>query len=109
MTTDCGSTQLFYREVLYWKSLSHVNVVPFLGAADFPRPFSLVSHWMVNGNIIQFLKAHPTANPIFFVRAAVSPFRGVLEAKIFESSSSTWQMGWNICIQSALYTVILKA
>jgi serine/threonine protein kinase len=77
MTTDCGSTQLFYREVLYWKPLSHVNVVPFLGAADFPGPFSLVSHWMVNGNINQFLKANPTTNRIVLVSAALSPFCGV--------------------------------
>jgi hypothetical protein len=68
--TELTSTKLFCREVLYWKPLSHTNVVPFLGAAAVPKPFSLVSHWMANGNINQFLLAHPTENRMVLVRAA---------------------------------------
>jgi serine/threonine protein kinase len=69
-STELTSTKLFYREVLYWRPLSHANVVPFLGAAAFPKPFSLVSPWMENGNINQFLRVHPTENRMFFVSVA---------------------------------------
>ncbi|KAJ7584964.1 kinase-like domain-containing protein [Mycena floridula] len=49
------------REALVWKQLDHPNVLPFLGVnVDLFAPsFCLVSPWMSNGNLIQFLHQHP--------------------------------------------------
>ncbi|KAJ7575155.1 kinase-like domain-containing protein, partial [Mycena floridula] len=49
------------REALVWKQLHHPNVLPFLGASEdlFPPSFCLISPWMTNGNLIDYLKDHP--------------------------------------------------
>ncbi|KAF9257175.1 kinase-like protein [Marasmius fiardii PR-910] len=51
----------FYKEALLWTQLSHPNVLPFLGVntTDFSGRFCLVSPWMVNGEIKNFLKENP--------------------------------------------------
>jgi len=47
-----------------WKALDHPNVVSLLGVPkDRSRlTFAMVSEWMVNGNINEFVKAHRDAN-----------------------------------------------
>ncbi|KAJ7598719.1 kinase-like domain-containing protein [Mycena floridula] len=49
------------REALVWKQLNHPNVLPFLGVNVelFAPSFCLVSPWMSNGNLMQFLDRHP--------------------------------------------------
>ncbi|KAF8156287.1 kinase-like domain-containing protein [Mycena galopus ATCC 62051] len=49
------------REALVWKQLDHPNVLPFLGVSVelFAPSFCLVSPWMANGNLIEYLRAHP--------------------------------------------------
>ncbi|KAJ7584946.1 hypothetical protein C8J56DRAFT_1053351 [Mycena floridula] len=49
------------REALVWKQLNHPNVLPFLGVnVDLFAPsFCLVSPWMSNGNLMQFLQRNP--------------------------------------------------
>ncbi|KZO97470.1 kinase-like protein, partial [Calocera viscosa TUFC12733] len=49
----------------------HPNIVPFLGIADYakicPGGFSqlcLVSPWMADGNIMEYLKKNPTVSPL---------------------------------------------
>uniref|UniRef100_A0A0W0G7R4 Protein kinase domain-containing protein n=1 Tax=Moniliophthora roreri TaxID=221103 RepID=A0A0W0G7R4_MONRR len=56
--------QKFCKEALIWRQLEHKFVLPFLGidAENFPRHPCMVSPWMVNGTIIQFLKKNPRAN-----------------------------------------------
>ena len=41
-----------------WKTLRHPNVLPLLGVtmSEGPFQFVMVSEWMKNGNINQFLK-----------------------------------------------------
>lgn len=39
-----------------WKTLRHQNVLPLLGVTMDNNKFAMASEWMVNGNIIQFVK-----------------------------------------------------
>jgi len=45
-----------------WKSLRHPNVLPLLGVTMRDKHFAMVSEWMVNGNINEFVKGHRDAN-----------------------------------------------
>ena len=45
-----------------WKALDHPNVVPLLGVIMAKDRFAMVSEWMTNGNINQFVVAHRDAN-----------------------------------------------
>ncbi|KAJ4491943.1 kinase-like domain-containing protein [Lentinula edodes] len=53
-----------YQEALIWQRLYHKFILPFLGidAENFPRQPCMVSPWMANGTITQFLKHNPKAN-----------------------------------------------
>ncbi|KZP07307.1 kinase-like protein [Athelia psychrophila] len=50
------------REIKLWKRLCHPNIVPLLGlTTDFGNPFrpnlpGMVSPWMINGNLMAFVK-----------------------------------------------------
>ncbi|KAF9647785.1 kinase-like protein [Thelephora ganbajun] len=52
----------FYKEVMTWKILNHPNVLPLLGATIDNNQFVMVSEWMINGNINEFIKAHSDVN-----------------------------------------------
>ncbi|EGN99518.1 hypothetical protein SERLA73DRAFT_26193, partial [Serpula lacrymans var. lacrymans S7.3] len=49
----------FCREAVLWKTLSHPNIVPFLGASTKLFPLCMVCPWMENGNIVTYLKRYP--------------------------------------------------
>lgn len=51
-----------------WKILQHPNVLPLLGATMCNRQFAMVSEWMANGNIVEFIKSHGDANRFELVR-----------------------------------------
>ena len=55
-------TQRFCKEVLTWKALRHENVLPLLGVTMSDNQFAMVSEWMANGNINEFVRAHREAN-----------------------------------------------
>ena len=63
---------MFCKEFVTWKALRHPNVLPLLGVIMTETEFSMVSEWMPNGNITQFVTAHPDAKRFELVR---SPFR----------------------------------
>ncbi|KAJ7819527.1 kinase-like domain-containing protein, partial [Mycena leptocephala] len=48
----------FGREALIWRQLSHPNLLPFLGIYHVEGRPCLVSPWMENGNVMQFLKIY---------------------------------------------------
>ena len=54
--------QRFCKEVVTCQSLRHPNVLPLLGVTMEKKVFAMVSEWMVNGNITEFVKAHRDAN-----------------------------------------------
>ncbi|KAF9793424.1 kinase-like domain-containing protein [Thelephora terrestris] len=51
-----------YKEVVTWKSLRHPNVLPLLGVTMDDYHFAMVSEWMINGNINEFIKANEDVN-----------------------------------------------
>ena len=45
-----------------WNSLRHPNVLPLLGVTMSYKHFAMVSEWMTNGNVNEFIKANRDAN-----------------------------------------------
>jgi len=50
-----------------WKSLRHPKVLPLLGVTMIEDKFVMVSEWMENGNINNFLRAHPDVDRLELV------------------------------------------
>ena len=50
-----------------WRTLQHPNVLPLIGVTMSEGQFAMVSDWMVNGNINDFVKAHPDTNRLELV------------------------------------------
>ncbi|KAJ7778212.1 kinase-like domain-containing protein [Mycena metata] len=53
------SEENFGREAAIWRQLSHPNVLPFFGLYYLERRLCLVSPWMENGHVLQFLRNAP--------------------------------------------------
>lgn len=52
----CCGHQRIRREITIWQGLKHENVLPLLGiTTDFGRYMSLVSPWLENGSLMQYL------------------------------------------------------
>ena len=68
------TTQRFCKEVMSWKALRHPNALPLLGVMMTNNEFVMVSKWMANGNIIEFIEAHRDAN-----RFKLVGFRSVVD------------------------------
>lgn len=51
-----------------WKTLRHQNVLLLLGVTMDNDQFAMVSEWMDNGNINEFVGAHRDANRFELVR-----------------------------------------
>ena len=45
-----------------WKTLQHPNVLPLLGVTMDDFYFAMVSEWMTDGNINEFIKANRDMN-----------------------------------------------
>ena len=58
---------MFYREVVAWKRLQHPNIVPFLGVPMKVLPFEIVSVWMENGRITEYMRKNPEVDRINLV------------------------------------------
>ena len=56
-----------------WKSLRHPNVLPLLGVVMSETKLAMVSEWMSNGNINEFVRAHQDANRFELVSAQSEP------------------------------------
>ncbi|KAF9778185.1 kinase-like domain-containing protein [Thelephora terrestris] len=55
-------TNRFCKELITWKSLQHPNVLPLQGAIMTGGQFAMVSEWMADGNIKEFIAARQDAN-----------------------------------------------
>ena len=53
-----------------WKSLRHPNVLPLLGVTTSGRHFAMVSEWMSNGSINEFIAANRDADRFELVGVA---------------------------------------
>jgi hypothetical protein len=45
-----------------WKALQHPNVLSLIGVVATEAEFAIVSEWMLNGNINQFIEGCQDAN-----------------------------------------------
>lgn len=50
-----------------WRILRHPNVLPLLGVTMIDHRFVMVSQWMKNGNVNEFLKNNPDADRLELV------------------------------------------
>ncbi|KAF8593673.1 kinase-like protein, partial [Ceratobasidium sp. AG-I] len=50
------------RELYMWSKCSHMNVVKLLGVAQFRDQIAMVSPWMENGTLPQYLNDNPSAS-----------------------------------------------
>ena len=60
-----------------WKALHHQNMLPLLGVTVTDTQFVVVSEWMRNGNVVEFVKANVHTNRLELVRF---PFETLLPA-----------------------------
>ena len=65
--------QRFCREVMTWKSLSHPNLLPLLGVTMSNKVFAMVSEWMVNRSINEFIKVNRDADRFELVGVTCPP------------------------------------
>ncbi|KIY67802.1 kinase-like protein, partial [Cylindrobasidium torrendii FP15055 ss-10] len=57
------------REALVWYQLRHPNILPFVGINEvsfYPR-FCLISPWMANGSIMNYIAKNPTCDRLHCV------------------------------------------
>ncbi|KAJ7100146.1 kinase-like domain-containing protein [Mycena belliarum] len=54
-----AALQEFGREALIWRQLSHPNLLPFFGLYYLDSRLCLVSPWMSNGHVLEFLQNAP--------------------------------------------------
>ena len=71
VTIHCRSafTQMFCREIIAWKHVSHQHILPLLGvsiSAD-TRCLCILTEWMTNGSVMRYTKSNPTANRLQLV------------------------------------------
>ena len=59
--------KMFYKEVVMWKRVSHPNIVPFLGVSEAPAPLSMISEWMLNGNVRDHIRRDPETSRLQLV------------------------------------------
>ena len=50
-----------------WKFLRHPNLLPLIGVTMTETQFAMTSEWMINGNINDFVKAHPDVDRLGLV------------------------------------------
>jgi serine/threonine protein kinase len=65
--------QRFCQEGVAWKHLRHPNILPLLGVTVSEHRFAMVSEWMENGNIIEFVGKDKHVNRTELVRCTSMP------------------------------------
>jgi len=57
--------QAFFQEVVVWKHLEHLNIVPLLGVTV--APLQLVSIWMAGRELLEYINTHPSVDRLSLV------------------------------------------
>ncbi|KAF9234995.1 kinase-like domain-containing protein, partial [Melanogaster broomeanus] len=55
------------QEIEIWSKLRHDHIVPFYGASTLSSPPFIVSRYMKNGNVVQYLSKRPNVNRVKLV------------------------------------------
>ena len=61
--------QSFSKEAVVWKRLKHPNIVPFIGVTT--DPLQIISEWMPNGTLTEFIERSPDASRIDLVSSSL--------------------------------------
>ncbi|KAF9781352.1 kinase-like domain-containing protein [Thelephora terrestris] len=61
-----------FQQLVIWRRLSHPNVLPVLGISPELFPLCIVSGWMIDGNILDFMSAHPKVSRLRLLAEAAS-------------------------------------
>jgi len=77
MTVWMNILQRFCREGVAWKHLRHPNILPLIGVTVSNQRFAMVSAWMENGNINEFIGKDQHVNRIELVCVALDPNRSL--------------------------------
>lgn len=64
---------MFCREVVTWRSLQHPNVLPLLGVTVTEDHLVMVSEWMNNGDINEFLEKNTDVDRLELVSPLSEP------------------------------------
>jgi len=65
---EFGLLQNFCREVATWTCLSHPNILELIGATMDNEEYTMVTPWMANGTVVEFLRENLRANPLKLAR-----------------------------------------
>ena len=57
--------QALFKGAAAWKRLRHPNIVPFIGVTA--SPLQIISGWMSNGTLIEFIEKNSSVNRINLV------------------------------------------
>ncbi|TDL18692.1 kinase-like protein [Rickenella mellea] len=61
------------REVLLWRQLNHPHLLEFLGVCKYSSPYtSIVSPWMENGTVLNFVQTRPKVGRIRLLKQVAS-------------------------------------
>jgi len=71
--TWINGLQRFCQEGVAWKHLRHPNILPLLGVTINEHRFAMVSEWMENGNINEFVGKDRHVNRTELVCVRSSP------------------------------------
>jgi serine/threonine protein kinase len=59
-------------ELYVWSTLEHTNILELAGLAIFQDQFSIVSPWMDNGTLLDYISQNPGADRYELVRYQAS-------------------------------------
>jgi len=62
------SGQCLFQEIVIWRHLSHLNILPTLGVSPKLFPLCVITEWMIDRNIMDFILKHPEVNRLHLVR-----------------------------------------
>ncbi|KAF5351190.1 hypothetical protein D9756_008182 [Leucocoprinus leucothites] len=81
--------KLFAKEAILWSQLNHPNILPFYGIyylGEENKRICLVSPWMENGNLVNYLQENPTvarrpfvSGQSFFAKAIILPIAKICD------------------------------
>ncbi|KAF9781357.1 kinase-like domain-containing protein [Thelephora terrestris] len=74
-----------FQEVVVWRRLSHPNVLPVLGISPELFPLCIVSEWLIDGDILDFVSAHPKVNRLRLLTEAANGLQYLHSANIVHS------------------------
>jgi len=75
---EFASCQTYHRVVKESKLNSHPNVLPVIRVSEELFPFCIMSPWMPDGNITQYIGANPGADRPMLVRARRRRLMGII-------------------------------